>query len=117
MVKNPLANAGDGGSILRSGISLEKEMVKHSSILAWEIPGIEEPSGLWSIGSQRVGHGLTIKQQLPCWCYSQDFHAVFFWLQNSQKTMSDSPGCIQQMPALCGNLFDSKDIPPPAVCV
>ena len=115
MVKNPLAHAGDAGSIPRSEISLGKEMLNHSSILAWEIPGIEEPKMLWSIGSQRVGHSLTIKQQLPRWCYSQDFHAVFFWLLNSLKTMSDSPGYIQQMPALCGTLFDSKDITPLAV--
>ena len=35
---------------------LEKEMATHSSILAWEIPWTEEPGGLQSIGSQRVGH-------------------------------------------------------------
>ena len=35
---------------------LEKEMATHSSILAWEIPWIEEPGGLQSTGSQRVGH-------------------------------------------------------------
>ena len=35
---------------------LEKEMATHSSILAWEIPRIEEPGGLQSMGSQRVGH-------------------------------------------------------------
>ena len=35
---------------------LEKEMATHSSILAWRIPWIEESGGLWSTGSQRVGH-------------------------------------------------------------
>ena len=35
---------------------LEKEMASHSSILAWEIPQIEEPGRLQSMGSQRVGH-------------------------------------------------------------
>jgi len=35
---------------------LEKEMVTHSSILAWEIPQTEEPEGLQSMGSQRVQH-------------------------------------------------------------
>ena len=34
----------------------EKEMAPHSSVLAWRIPGTEEPSGLPSIGSHRVGH-------------------------------------------------------------
>ena len=35
---------------------LEKEMATHSNILAWKIPWTEEPGGLQSMGSQRVGH-------------------------------------------------------------
>ena len=35
---------------------LEMEMATHSSILAWEILWTEEPGGLRSMGSQRVGH-------------------------------------------------------------
>ena len=35
---------------------LEKEMVIHSSILAWRIPWTEEPGGLQSVGLQRVKH-------------------------------------------------------------
>ena len=35
---------------------LEEVMATHSSILAWKIPGTEEPSGLQSIGLQRVRH-------------------------------------------------------------
>ena len=35
---------------------LEKEMATHSSILAWRIPGTEEPGGLPSMGSHRVRH-------------------------------------------------------------
>ena len=35
---------------------LEKEMATHSSIHAWKIPWTEEPGGLQSMGSQRVGH-------------------------------------------------------------
>ena len=35
---------------------LEKEMATHSSTLACEIPWTEEPVGLQSMGSQRVGH-------------------------------------------------------------
>ena len=33
---------------------MEKEMATHSSILAWRIPGTEEPGGLLSMGSHRV---------------------------------------------------------------
>ena len=35
---------------------LEQETATHSSILAWEIPGTEEPGGLQSTVLQRVGH-------------------------------------------------------------
>ena len=36
--------------------ALEKEMETHSNILAWRIPGTEEPGGLPSMESHRVGH-------------------------------------------------------------
>ena len=48
---------------------LEEEMAPHSSILAWKIPWTEEPGGLQSMGSQRVGHDLVIFLQKP----SRDF--------------------------------------------
>ena len=35
---------------------LEEEMATHSSIIAWKIPWTEEPSGLQSLGLQRVRH-------------------------------------------------------------
>ena len=38
---------------------VEKGMATHSSILAWRIPGTEEPGGLQYRGSQRVGHNWT----------------------------------------------------------
>ena len=39
---------------------LEEGMATHSSILAWRSPWIEEPGGLQSIESQRVGHSEVI---------------------------------------------------------
>ena len=36
--------------------ALEKEMVTHSRVLAWRIPGMAELGGLLSMGSRRVGH-------------------------------------------------------------
>ena len=36
--------------------ALEQEMATHSSVLAWRIPGTEEPGALPSLGSHRVGH-------------------------------------------------------------
>ena len=59
MVKNPPINAGDVGdmgSIPGQEDPPEKQMATYSSILAWEIPGTEEPGGLQFVGSQRVGH-------------------------------------------------------------
>ena len=35
---------------------VEKEIATHSSVLAWRIPGMEEPGGVPSMGSHRVGH-------------------------------------------------------------
>ena len=35
---------------------LKKETATHSGILAWRIPGTEEPGGLQSVGQPRVGH-------------------------------------------------------------
>ena len=49
-------NEGDLGLIPGSGRSLEKEMASHSSTVAWTIPWMEEPGGLQSMGSHRVGH-------------------------------------------------------------
>ena len=40
---------------------LEKEIATHSSVLAWDIPRTEEPSGLQSMRSQRVGHNSATK--------------------------------------------------------
>ena len=43
---------------------LEKEMAMHSSILGWRIPRTEKPSGLQSMGSQRVGHDWAANTQM-----------------------------------------------------
>ena len=36
--------------------ALETEMASHSSVLAWRVPGTEEPGGLISMGLHRAGH-------------------------------------------------------------
>ena len=59
VVKNPPADAGDirdVGSSLGQEDPLEEATATHSGILAWRIPWAEGPGGLWSMGSQRVGH-------------------------------------------------------------
>ena len=59
MVKNPSASSGDVRVWVQAlgwEDPLEKGKAAHSSNLAWRVPWTEEPGGLWSIGSQRVGH-------------------------------------------------------------
>ena len=65
MVRNRVESQGLTLAVLRARLSdftftfhfhaLEKEMATPSSFLAWRIPGTEEPSGLPSMGSHRVG--------------------------------------------------------------
>ena len=54
--KESAHNVGDLSLIPGWEDPLEKRMATHSSILAWRIPWTEEPGGLQSIESQRVGH-------------------------------------------------------------
>ena len=48
------------------GCRAEKAMAPHSSTLAWEIPWTEEPGGLQSMGSWRVGHDWMTSLSLLC---------------------------------------------------
>ena len=56
LIKNPSVMQETQVQYLGGEDLPEKEMATHSSILAWRIPWTEEPSGLQSMGSQRVGH-------------------------------------------------------------
>ena len=59
MVKNPPANVGDirhVGLVPGSGRSPRGGIATHFRILAWRIPWTEDPGGLPSMGSHRVGH-------------------------------------------------------------
>ena len=66
---------------------LEKEMATHSSILAWRIPWTEEPGGLQSTGSQRVGHD---------WATSLHFSHVTFWKQVPLRFVARHPDPIRK---------------------
>ena len=62
MVKNPPANTGDvkdGSSIPDRENPLKEDRATRSNTFAWRIPWTEEPGGLQSIESQRVGHEAT----------------------------------------------------------
>ena len=56
MVKSPPAMQETQVRLLGQKLPLEKGIATHSSILTWRIPWTEEPGGLESIASQRVGH-------------------------------------------------------------
>ena len=63
VLKNPLSVQEMWVWSLVREDSLEKEMATHYSILAWEIPWTEEPGGLQSRESQRVGHNLATEHE------------------------------------------------------
>ena len=79
-VKASTSNVGDSGSMPGSGNPLEKGIATHSSILAWRIPWTEEPGGLQSTGSQRVGHNwaTSLHFELPISSYGLESHC--YWL-------------------------------------
>ena len=54
VVKDPLAKQETWIWSLGQQDPLEREMATHFSILAWEIPGTEEPGGLQSMGYQEL---------------------------------------------------------------
>ena len=61
MVKNLPAMQDTQARSMGGEDPLKDSMATHSSILAWRIPWTEEPGGLQSMGSQRVGHDRTTK--------------------------------------------------------
>ena len=69
------SNFIDKENINRLVVTAEKAMAPHSSTLAWKVPWMEEPGGLQSMGSQRVGHDLAIEQQqiyiLNAFCFKK----------------------------------------------
>ena len=73
----------------------EKAMAPHSSTLAWKIPWTEEPGGLQSMGSLRVGHG---------WTTSLSLFTFTHWRRKWQPTPVFLPGESQG----CGNLVSCR---------
>ena len=74
-------NAWDLRSIHGQKDPLEKGMVTHSIIIAWRIPWTEEPVGLQSMGSQRVGHNWATNSNQKLVCLLNCFNRVWLWLQ------------------------------------
>ena len=71
----------------------EKAMAPHSSTLAWKIPWAEEPGGLQSMGSLRVGHD---------WATSLSLFIFTHWRRKWQPTPVFLPGESQERGSLVG---------------
>ena len=76
-----------------SSLYPEKAMAPHSSILAWKIPWREEPAGLQSMGSWRVGHD---------WETSLSLFTFMYWKRKWQPTSVFLPGEFQGQGSLVG---------------
>ena len=72
---------------------IEKAMAPYSSILAWKIPWMEEPGGLQSMGSRRVGHD---------WTTSLSLFTCMHWRRKWQPTPVFLPGESQEWGSLVG---------------
>ena len=71
----------------------EKAMAPHSSTLAWKIPWKEEPGGLQSMGSRRVGHD---------WATSLSLFTFMHWRRKWQPTPEFLPGESQGRGSVVG---------------
>ena len=80
---------------IRKGVTTlsEKAMATHPSTLAWRIPWAEEPGGLQSMGSWRVGHD---------WATSLSFFTFMHWRRKWQPTPVFLPGESQGQRSLVG---------------
>ena len=68
---------------------LEEEMATLSSTLAWRIPWMEEPGGLQSMGSQRVGHdwATSLSLYIPIKRKEKEYVETFFWLSKLEGSV------------------------------
>ena len=77
---------------------LEEGMATHSSILAWRIPWIEDPGGLQSMSSQRVGHDEQLNTAQLTLCVSQI----------SKVAINSLVRLLSQFPPVCCSIFYSN---------
>ena len=73
-------------------------MATHSSILAWRIPWTEEPGGLQSMGSQRVGHDLATKRQQQIHAYTHTRVCKISGVMVSGRVHTLSPNSLFSQP-------------------
>ena len=104
--KESVCNAGTWVQSLGLEDPLEKEIATHSSILSWRILWTEEPGGLQSTGSERVGHNWRIHTSFktlilalgsPSLLSTVQPHAKTFWPYFSQHPPL-APGAFWALP-------------------
>ena len=84
---------GTTGKHVKKREGLAKAVAPHSSTRAWKIPGMEEPGGLQSMGSLRVGHD---------WATSLSLFTFTHWRRKWQPTPVFLPGVSQGWRSLVG---------------
>ena len=90
MVKNLPAMQGTQVWSVGWEAPLKKRMAIHSSVLPWRIPWTEEPSGLWSMGSQRVRHDWAWAHLFICLCQVLVATCRIFFFNCDVRTLSCS---------------------------
>ena len=100
---------------LGQGDPLEKEKAIHSSILAWTIPWMEEPSGPQSTGSQRVGHdwATSLHFRLVITFLPRSKHLLISWLQLPSAVILEPPKIVSATistvsPSICHEVMGSE---------
>ena len=71
-------------------------MAPHSGTLAWKVPWTEEPGGLQSMGSLRVGHD---------WTTSLSLFTFLHWRRKWQPTPGFLPGESEGLRSLVGSFL------------
>ena len=67
-------------------------MAIHSSVLAWRIPGMEEPGGLLSMGLHRVGHNWSDLVAVAAVCITKWKQTHRHWKQTSGYWLGEEIG-------------------------
>ena len=92
-------------------VQCEEEMATYSSILAWEIPWLEEPGGLQSMESPRVIHDWVCVHACARTCTHTHSHTHIHWLHltliTSLKTLSSNT-VNSKVPGVTPSTFDFK---------
>ena len=102
--KESVCNEGDPGSIPGSGRSPGEGQGKYSSILAWRIQWIEEPSRLQSLGLHRVRHNwsdLAQHSTMRTYYIAQELYSVLYGDLNGKEIQKRGDMCICIADSLC----------------